>query len=243
MSNPLNPGGHIRAVLFDVDGTLYDQRRMRRLMAMELATGLLLAQPFAAARRLRALREFRRAQEHLRHAPQRDTRLDAAQIDLAATRAGVPADEVSRLVREWMDERPLKHLARCAPARLRDLFAFLAAAGVGIGAFSDYPAAGKLEALGIADFCSIVLCASDPEISAFKPNPRGFIAACERWGLPPAEVLMVGDRTDADAAGAAAAGMPCVIVNARTTAAGDRPGVMFVDSLERLLRVLDDRHR
>jgi hypothetical protein len=51
--NPLDPARRIRAVLFDLDGTLYDQRRMRTLMAMELAA-MLLRRPFQAPRNWRA---------------------------------------------------------------------------------------------------------------------------------------------------------------------------------------------
>jgi putative hydrolase of the HAD superfamily len=49
-------------------------------------------------------------------------------------------------------------------------------------------------------------------VNAFKPHPRGFLAACEGWGWSPHEVVYVGDRCEVDAMGAAAAGMPCVII-------------------------------
>ena len=38
MKSPLDARQRIRAVLFDLDGTLYRQGRMRTLMAMELLT-------------------------------------------------------------------------------------------------------------------------------------------------------------------------------------------------------------
>ena len=55
----------LRAVLFDLDGTLYRQTRLRLLMALELAT-LPLDGPLKAAGRLRALKGYRDAQERLR---------------------------------------------------------------------------------------------------------------------------------------------------------------------------------
>ena len=78
--------------------------------------------------------------------------------------------------------------------------------------FSDYPSGEKLEALGLDKRLSLTLCATDPEINAFKPHPRGFLRACELWDLDPAEVLYIGDRPEVDAVGAAAAGMPCAIL-------------------------------
>ena len=48
------------------------------------------------------------------------------------------------------------------------------------------------------------------------PDCQGFIALQDGlnsiWGLAPNEVLFVGDRSDVDATGAAAAGMHCAIV-------------------------------
>jgi FMN phosphatase YigB (HAD superfamily) len=41
---------------------------------------------------------------------------------------------------------------------------------------------------------SLALCATSPEINAFKPHPKGFLHACALWGLPPEEVLYIGDR-------------------------------------------------
>jgi putative hydrolase of the HAD superfamily len=139
-----------------------------------------------------------------------------------------------------MDERPLKHLKVCRATGVRRLFGFLSRSKMRIGVFSDYPAHAKVRALGLADYCSPVLCASDPDIAALKPNPRGFLKACEAWGLPPAEVLMVGDRTDVDGAGAAASGMPCVIITTRPPSGAAPAGVMILDSLERLHSALDD---
>ena len=79
---------------------------------------------------------------------------------------------------------------------------------------------------------------SDPEIDAFKPSPRGFLRACELWDLEPADVLFVGDRPEVDAAGAAAAGMPCVIIG---SAEAGLHGMNYsvVHSFERLSRVID----
>ena len=109
-----------------------------------------------------------------------------------------------------------------------------------MGVLSDYPAAEKLRALGIDHYFSIVLCATDPDVLGLKPRPNGFLAAARRWGLAPSEVLMVGDRADADGAGARAANMPCVIV-----ASGHAAPAPFycVSSLEGFMMSLDDDGR
>src|ERR1700693_389845 len=74
VSNVAQPGGpspvdsarRVRAVLFDLDGTLYRQTPMRAFMALELAA-LGLTRPQQAPVSWRVLSEFRRSQETLRH--------------------------------------------------------------------------------------------------------------------------------------------------------------------------------
>jgi FMN phosphatase YigB (HAD superfamily) len=148
--------------------------------------------------------------------------------------------DVAAIVDEWMIERPLKYLAGCRARGLVELLDFLRARRVRVGILSDYPAAKKLDALGIRHYFSLVLCGGDPDVAAFKPNPRGFLAASARWQLDPADILYVGDRADADAAGAAAANMPAVIVT--DAQLRDSIGALAVSSLERLRHVLDDNY-
>jgi HAD superfamily hydrolase (TIGR01549 family) len=235
--NPVAPATRIRAVLFDVDGTLYYQRPVRLRMAIELGM-LAFTRPLHAPTTWRALREYRNAQETLRTQPEGAD--GARQIALAAERAGVSAAHVAAIVEEWMIERPLKYLAGCRAHGLVELLDFLRAKRVRVGILSDYPAAKKLDALGIRQYFSLVLCGGDPDVGAFKPNPRGFLAASERWHLDPTEILYVGDRPDADGAGAAAANMPVAIVTGAQLP--DSNGALAVSSLERLRNVLDDNY-
>ena len=236
IGNPIDPRRRIRAVLFDLDGTLYHQRRMRALMAIELAT-LAFTQPFRAPRNWRALAAYRKAQEDVRLRP---LGAATAQLEIVARRTGLMPLEIEQIVGEWMFERPLKHLPKCRAAGLFELLAFLGSKGVEIGVLSDYPAEAKLRALGLAGRFSVVLCSTDPEIDALKPHPRGFLTACERWDIDPGDVLAVGDRFDVDAAGAAAAGMPCVIIGRGSKASSNNPGSLVLPSLERLRHVLDE---
>ncbi len=236
--NPLAPEGRIHAVLFDLDGTLYKQTPIRSLMAVELLA-LSLAGPFQAQGRWRALRAYRRAHERLRSNPCSDGSVADAQVAAAAVAAGLSLEEVTHLVDEWMLTRPLKYLRLARVAGIWKLLHVLAGKGVHAGILSDYPAAAKLRALGLAGRFSPVLCSTDPDIGALKPDPRGFLRACELWKLAPHEVLMVGDRPDVDGAGAIAAGMPCVIVGRPSSASRNGAGCLVLSSLERLCRVLD----
>ena len=234
--NPMNAARRVRAVLFDLDGTLYRQKPMRALMALELAT-LAFRRPLQAPVSWRVLSEFRKAQEQLRGEP--CERGADGQLEVAARRTGMSVERVEAIVSEWMMERPLKYLPRCRAEGLLPLLDFLSRNGIKVGVFSDYPPDLKLEALGIGGRFSVVLCATDPDVGIFKPHPRGFLVASARWQVEPSEVLVVGDRPDADAAGAAAAGMPCVIIGRHSSQSGT---FVSLPSLERLRNVLDDDH-
>jgi HAD superfamily hydrolase (TIGR01549 family) len=230
-------GQTIRAVLFDLDGTLYHQGPMRAFMALESLT-MPLAGLSRASRRWRALLEYRRALERFRHEPRTDRLIAEAMISEAASATGLSAEEVKRLVTEWMLSRPLKYIRLCRVRGLLPLLDWLEGKGIQTGVLSDYPVVAKLEALGVGGRFRPVLCSLDPAINALKPDPYGFRAACESWGLPPGDVLMVGDRAEVDAAGAIAAGMKCVVIGRQDSPGAERSGYVVIRSLERLHRVL-----
>jgi HAD superfamily hydrolase (TIGR01549 family) len=201
----------LRAVLFDLDGTLYHQAPVRKRMALELVR-FMLRSPLRGPRTVRGLRHFRHIREDLRDLGQATESLEELQYRAPATRAGLDAVRLRLDVEEWMIRRPLPFVAANARADMAPSLERLAGMGVRIGVFSDYPVADKLAALSCRSHFSVELCATDTDVNAFKPHPRGFLRACERWDLLPSEVLFVGDRADVDAGGARAAGMPCALV-------------------------------
>lgn len=240
LRSPLDPRRRIRAVLFDLDGTLYRQMSMRALMAVELMT-LLFRRPLQTGRTWRTLAAYRKAQEVLRSGGTSGLGGSSTiQREVVSQRTGLTPDEIDLIVSEWMFERPLKYLPLCRASGLAELLAFLGNKGLKVGVLSDYPADAKLRALGLAERFSLVLCSTDPDIGVFKPHPRGFLRACERWQLDPGEVLVVGDRVEVDGHGAAAAAMPCVIIQRSLRPALASTGMLVLPSLERLRGVLDD---
>lgn len=63
----------------------------------------------------------------------------------------------------------------------------------------------KLARFGLRDRFEVLLCCD--QIGCAKPDPAAFRAACEAMALPPHEVVYVGDRLDLDAEAAVAAGL------------------------------------
>jgi HAD superfamily hydrolase (TIGR01509 family) len=211
----------LKAVLFDVDGTLYRQGPLRRAMLLRLLR-FSATRPFEGLRTFRVLQAYRHAQEHLRGADQTDLGdLATAQIKVACERTNGDAASVAASVERWMEREPLPHLAPCIHAGLVDFLEACQARGLRLAALSDYPAEAKLRALGIADRFELVLCAQAPEIGVFKPHPRGLQVALERLGAERHECLYVGDRADVDAAAADAAGIACAILTREPARASD----------------------
>ena len=225
----------VRAVLFDVDGTLYSQAPVRAAMALELAASTVL-RPAATFEAIRVLKSFRRTREQLRDAHDSRQTLDDRQYEACAAKLGVPADTVRRIVDEWIIRRPLKHLSRARRRDVTSCLDALAGSQVRIGALSDYPVDDKLRALGIDKYFSLRLCTTDRAINAFKPDPRGFLYACEQWGISPEEVLYVGDRPEVDGVGAAAAGTRWVIVGRVRGGGGGERGIAGISAFGDLAR-------
>ena len=229
----------IRAVLFDVDGTLYHQGPLRVAMACELGlVPCVTAGPAHARATWRVLRTFREVREALRAHGCADAPLEHLQYAETAQRTGVDVDTVRSVVDEWIFRRPLRYLVRVRRAGLVSALSALEADGLRAGVFSDYPAGDKLRALGIDRYIGLRVCATDPDVNAFKPHPRGFLAACDRWGLRPDEVAYVGDRTDVDVPGAVAAGLPCAIVGRRRDEPSSGAPFLAMRSMHELRTVL-----
>jgi FMN phosphatase YigB (HAD superfamily) len=207
----------LKAIVFDVDGTLYGQSGLRRAMLLQLLRAHLI-KPWEGFNTFRILGAYRRAQEHLRDQPIEGD-LAAAQLRWACERSGAPEPVVRALVERWMEQAPLPLLPRFVFPGLSDLLRSAKQRGVRLGVLSDYPAENKLRAMGVAEFFDLVLTAQDPAVNRFKPDPSGLREALRRLGTPGAQALYVGDRAKVDAAAAQAAGVPCVILNPRRNGA------------------------
>jgi HAD superfamily hydrolase (TIGR01549 family) len=193
-----------KLVVFDVDGTLYRQSSLRLRMAREM---LVHAAAKRSWRHVSVLSAYRRIREEL--GDQETDQFDAVLLDRTAKACRVSPNLVHTVIAEWIETRPLRHLAGSRYARLVHLFDALHRHGKQIGIYSDYPAAAKLEALGLkADH---VVCASDPHIGILKPNPRGLQKMMREAQVTPQETLLIGDRVERDGLAAQRAGTACLI--------------------------------
>lgn len=201
---PVLDWNEIDLVVFDVDGTLYDQRRLRRAMLRPL---LAAAWESRSLDLLRTLRTFRRVREAL--GEQQAADFLQLQYIRTANRHNTTSEAVRGLATEWMERRPLPLLAGCRYPHLDALFAGLRAHGKQVAVFSDYPALDKLAALGLR--ADVVVCATDPHVARLKPDPAGLLEILRRTGVPAQRALMIGDRADRDGVAALRAGVRALI--------------------------------
>lgn len=228
----------LKAIVLDIDGTLYRQDVLRRAMFVHLL-GSHVTRPVRGWRTVKILQAYRRAQEHLRAAGVAGD-IARAQVNLASQRTNVDHQAVVACVAQWMEQEPLTFLPRCIRPGLLEFLRWCKANGLRLGALSDYPTEAKLEALGVSDLFDVALSAQDRDIDVFKPNPRGLLVALERLGSDRSESLYIGDRLDVDAPTAEAAGVRCAIVGTRSRAPGGPSTLFCVSGFAELQMLLSD---
>ena len=196
----------MKAVSFDLDGTLYELPATK--------TRLLLA----CFPRWRALRVGRAVREELRgRVFESGQHLLDEEARVAAERLEIDAPTTKALLHDLFNVRLAKVLARTGPRHgVRALLEGLVKDGVKIAVISDRGhVREKLTSLGLADLPWSALLSADDE-GVLKPAPALFARAAERCGVDAKDLVHVGDRDDADGAGARAAGARFVFV--------DKPG-------------------
>lgn len=187
-----------RAVLFDLDGTLYTMRALKARLTAGQWRDLDLLRRLASSRR--ALRGQTFADEAACH--------EALFRELAG-RSGRSEEEASRWYRERFIPCFIGQLNKHADPRpgLAPMLERLRAQGTGLAIVSDYGwVAERLDALEISPGLFDLLLSSGAA-GALKPSPAAINLVRQRWALPREAVLMVGDRMDRDGESARAAGI------------------------------------
>jgi putative hydrolase of the HAD superfamily len=216
-----------RAILFDLDDTLYDLRsywrgRLHEAIDEVLARyprfdrDLLVGRAIAEKVYIDKLPEFLRSQ--------------GVDDDLLI----VSAQETFR--RDWYARLVLFDDAVHTLKALRPRFK--------LGLVTNGPShtqRSKIEQFRLTDYLDLLIVSE--EVGVAKPDPAIFAIALEQLGVMPAEALFVGDSLEFDLRGAAAAGMPFIWMNPRgeiLPADLARP-VAVIQRLTDLLLLLDGR--
>lgn len=186
-----------KAVVFDIDGTLYDQKNLPVYLILSDIPGMMLLSSERKCRKTLSGVSFASADDYY-----------SALFDLIAKDRGVSAQKVS----DWFWKRYMPNMVKVIrkhfPARekLTELVGAFRAKGMKVAVFSDYAMAQqKLSALGCnPSLFDAVLEA--PSVGGLKPCAESFRNVCRNLSCDFSEVLMIGDKVSTDG-GAMDAGM------------------------------------
>jgi FMN phosphatase YigB (HAD superfamily) len=183
--------GSIKLVAFDVDGTLYDQGRVRLRMAKDIMLHSVLKRDLVVPL---VLNTYRRIRERMGDEETSD--FEPALIAETARLTDRTPDMVRAITAEWIEERPLAYIAAARYPGLSELVAGLKRSGKIVGVLSDYPAHDKLLALEFAS--DHVVSSGDDGIGVLKPHERGLECLMALAGVSADATLVIGDRADRD---------------------------------------------
>ncbi len=195
--------GHtIQGVIFDLDGTLYNQKKMHAHMLIKLF--LYYSIRPQKLYELRVIYYFRKK----RYDAHGKENVEQVQYQIIADYLHIPVEEVRRIISLWIEESPLTCIKKCRYYYIPQLFKQFMLMNMKIAVVSDYPVKKKLEALELE--ADVLVCSTDSDVNAFKPDPQGFLIAAQKMGITPLHCLVIGDRDDKDGEAAKRAGMAYV---------------------------------
>jgi putative hydrolase of the HAD superfamily len=186
----------IKAVAFDVDGTLYPNAVMYRKSLV------------FAVRNFRRIRAYARVRKVVRKVrPIEDLKLLERQA--LADELGIGLEEASRFIDHTIHEVWEQVIDRVDTyPGVRECCQTLIQHGLRLGVSSDFPVSSKLKRLGVDDLFQCALWSEDS--GYLKPHPEPFLALASCLDADPSEMVFVGNSYEYDVEGAKAAGMRAV---------------------------------
>ncbi len=189
----------IKAVIFDLDGTLYDKSHLHiRIILNQMLRGKLFM--------LKREREVR-AKLKGKYFGTEDAFYDNFFSHIGKKNA-----------RKWYFDCYMPQMARVLRKHyslapwVKEYIMRMREKGVKIIVFSDYGfVKEKLDAIGFDCLWADYLFDA-PSLGGLKPCREAFMNVCEKIGIEPQHCLMIGDRDDTDGDGARSAGMQFVKV-------------------------------
>ena len=199
---------NIKAIIFDVDGTLYDQSKLRVRMLWALLKYYLIRP--SRYQELIILHHFRKEREKRVGYCSND--LNSEQYIWCAEKLNIPVEKVRAVVKYWIYEFPLKYINKCKYKGIEQLFTLLHEANIKISIYSDYPAKEKLNAMQLT--ADLIVTSIDPNINCFKPQPKAVHYICSLLAVPSNECIFIGDRYSRDGKCAENAGIKPLLLPA-----------------------------
>ena len=187
--------------VFDVDGTLYYQNKLRLIMGKRLLMYYLL-HPLKF-KDLIIIKNFRSLRENAK-----DTN---GLFDITAKKCNVSVSRVNEVIKKWIYENPIDALIASKDDTLLAIIDKLKANGKTVAIWSDYEADDKLKALKLST--DYVYTAEQERVSELKPSPKGLKLIMSDLRVAKDKTIMIGDRMIKDGEAAKKAGCDYLILS------------------------------
>lgn len=179
-----------KAYIFDIDGTLYSQKKMHCIMGFHLICFYLLH--IKNLKELSVIFQFRKYREDSKYKKYSI----AALSDFIAKERKIESSYVEHVIKNWLFDRPNNYMKKCAYSDVLEFINDEMSQGNIIVVYSDYPAEEKIAALGIE--AEYVFSSEDPNIHELKPSKKAMDYILNTIGLPKKNILYIGDRQEKD---------------------------------------------
>ena len=190
----------LKGFVFDVDGTLYSQKKMRIKMGVRLLSFYML-RPHRI-KELYALKIFRnlREKDEWKRAGFEELYLEIQK------KTSLPLTRIEKSIQYWMFQAPLDIIKSCSYQNVISYINEQHHNQKKVIVYSDYPAADKLKAIGME--YDLVFAFGSDGIDEQKPSLQIMKAIVSKSGCTADQLLYVGDRDDRDKASAESVNMP-----------------------------------
>ena len=182
----------IKAVAFDIDGTLYRPWKLNLRMSIHFLCHSIFFLHYGIARK------------ELRKLPA-DKNFVQIQDQIMAKRLKCTEEEAHKKLDKIVYTGLKKYFSHIKPCKgVVELIKKLKANGYKIALLSDFPPEQKGDTWGILEYCDVVLGSED--VGALKPAKEAFEALATALDLPAEQILYVGNSHKYDVIGSKNAG-------------------------------------
>jgi len=198
----------VKLIIFDVDGTLYDQSKLRKKMFFSIVKYYLI-RPWKF-NEISIIYHFRKEREKKHGFSSPDLAND--QYRWCADKTNTPLDKVKKVIDKWIFNFPNRYLEAAMFPDVRAFFDKIENKGILRAVYSDYEAKVKMEKMQLR--ADLIISSTDGDVNAFKPLPNGINYILAKLNMDnKANCLFIGDRLELDGACAKNAGLPFLLVD------------------------------
>jgi len=204
--------------IFDLDGTLYDQPRLRKTMVLRLLS-YYACHPFSL-KELFLLQEFRKVKdrwtiktEDLGDETNSDSGIGSVDYSICkhiSEAKGISAEKITGIVKKWIYDNPVSALADARDDELVDIINRIRKSGKKVLVWSDYPVEDKLKALNVVTDHNY--SSAEDIIGQLKPSAKGLEVIAQDFHADASSMIMIGDRMEKDGMAAKSFGCDYIIL-------------------------------